>query len=432
MQVLFGTIAEEAGKKTGVIVRQRKFTYFSLAKTFVLGFLQKPNASDAELAQMAVQCGADVTPQAVEQRHTQKLMDFLEEIFRKATALVVRSAKSLAPILDRFTSVIAIDSTTLTLPDGMEGKFRGCGGNYHGGKASLKLQTELDLRSGALNPIEIEPGRSPDSATSRQKVSWIAGSLRISDLGYFNLAVFAAMTLAKAYFLSRLQFKTGVMLPDGAAINILQWLSKQTGPIVDRMVLLGNVHRLSARLIAWRLPPEQAAERRRRLRLDSRSKRDREPSAERLAWCDWTILVTNVPVEMLSPQEAIVLYRARWQIELLFKRWKSQGLIATLSGSTEVRQMVRVWARMIAVLVQHWLVVACSWGDPTRSWGKVSEAIRAFVGRMIAALDDLLELSSVINTLCAVVAKTCQRNKRKKPGTVELLNDVSLLEFRLT
>ena len=117
---------------------------------------------------------------------------------------------------------------------------------------------------------------------------------------------------------------------------------------------------------------------------------------------------------------------------MLFKRWKSQGLIATLSGSTEVRQMVRVWARLIAVLVQHWLVVACSWGDPTRSWGKVSEAIRAFVGRMIGALDDLLELSSVINTLCAVVAKTCQRNKREKPGTVELLNDVSLLEFRLT
>ena len=92
MQVLFGRIAEEAGKKTGVIVRQRKFTYFSLAKTFVLGFLQKPNASDAELAQMAVQCGADVTPQAVEQRQTQKLAAFLKEIFREATALIIGSA----------------------------------------------------------------------------------------------------------------------------------------------------------------------------------------------------------------------------------------------------------------------------------------------------------------------------------------------------
>jgi hypothetical protein len=44
----------------------------------------------------------------------------------------------------------------------------------------------------------------------------------------------------------------------------------------------------------------------------------REPSAERLAWCDWTILVTNVPVELMTPEEVVVLYRARWQVELLF------------------------------------------------------------------------------------------------------------------
>ena len=37
-----------------------------------------------------------------------------------------------------------------------------------------------------------------------------------------------------------------------------------------------------------------------------------------------------------------VLDRARWQVELLFKRWKSPGLAAELSGSTVVRQRVRV------------------------------------------------------------------------------------------
>ena len=432
MQVLFGTIAEEAGKKTEIVVRQRKFTCISLLKTFVLGFLQKPNASDEDLAQMAVQCGADVTPQAVEQRHTLKLVKFLEEVFRKTTKLVIESTKSLAPILDRFTKVVILDSTTTTLPDSMEKEFRGCGGSFQGGKSAVKFQTELDLRSGAVTNIEIEQGRSPDSASKRQEVDLPAGSLRITDLGYFNLAVFASMVLAKVHYLSRLQYKTGVMRLDGTALDLLPWLSKQAGSIVDQMVLLGNVHRLPSRLIAWRLPQEQANRRRQKLRQETWSKRKQEPSAERLAWCDWSILVTSVPVELLSSVEAIVLYRARWQIELLFKRWKSQGLVAQLSGSTDVRQMVRVWARMIAVLVQHWLVVTCSWGDPTRSWGKVSEAIRNFVGRMVAALDQLLELCAVIDDLCAVVAKTCRRNKRREPGTVELLNDVTLLKFGLT
>jgi len=328
--------------------------------------------------------------------------------------------------------VVILDSTTMTLPDSMEEEFRGCGGSYEGGKSAIKFQTELDLRSGAVRYVEIEQGRSPDSATKRQEIDLPAGSLRITDLGYFNLAVFASMALAKVYYLSRLQFGTGVMSLDGTALDLLPWLSKQTGSVIDQMVLLGNDHRLKSRLIAWRVPAEQANERRRKLVQKARSKRQKDPSRERLAWCDWSILVTSVPVEMLSPIEAMIFYRARWQIELLFKRWKSQGLVAQLSGSTDVRQMVRVWARMIAALVQHWLVVASSWGDPTRSWSKTSEAIRTFVGRMATALHQLLELTAVIDDLCAVVAKTCQRNKRRKPGTAELLNDITLFDFRLT
>ena len=62
LQQVFGEIAELAGEVSGVIRRKRKFTALSLAKTFVLGFLQNPHASDEELAQMAAQCGADVTP----------------------------------------------------------------------------------------------------------------------------------------------------------------------------------------------------------------------------------------------------------------------------------------------------------------------------------------------------------------------------------
>ena len=94
--------------------------------------------------------------------------------------------------------------------------------------------------------------------------------------------------------------------------------------------------------------------------------------------------------------------------------------------------MVRVWARLLAAVVQHWLVVACSWGDPTRSWGKVSEAIRSFVGRLVAAMNKRPELERMLDNLAEVVAKTCRRNKRKKPGTAELLNDVSLLDLVLT
>src|SRR6202030_2471515 len=107
---------------------------------------------------------------------------------------VVGSDQALAPILERFTSVTVLDSSTITLPDSLKEEFPGCGGSYGGGAAAMKLQTEWDLRSGAVTHVQIEPGRSPDAATSRQNARRGKGSLRIADLGYFNVSVFADMT----------------------------------------------------------------------------------------------------------------------------------------------------------------------------------------------------------------------------------------------
>ena len=431
LQHVFGPLVEDAARETGVVARRRKFTPAALARTFVLGFLQDPDASAEDLAQVAAQCGAPVTPQAVDQRQTPKLAAFLEGLFRRAVRVVVGSDGGLAPVLDRFAAVVLLDSTTINLPDGQRGRFPGCGGRGGFGRAAVKLQTELDLRTGARTHVGPEPGRSADGATARQWAPRPPGTLRVTDPGYFCLGVFAALVGAGGHFLSRLAFGVGVRLPDGVRVDLLGWLAGQPGPLVDRPVLPGD-ERLGCRLVAWRLPPEQADRRRQRLRADHRRKWGSEPTAARLAWCDWTILVTDVPPDRLTAAEAVALYRARWQVELLFKRWKSGGRVADLGGGAEARQMVRVWGRLTAAVIQHWLVVATAWGDPTRSWGKAAAAARRFVGRLLTALDRAADLSRVIADLGRVVATTCRRNPRRKPGTVELLNDVTRLDFGLT
>lgn len=432
LQQLLGPVVEEASARTGVIQRRREFSPMSLAMTFVLGHLWKPRASVADLANMAVQVGAKVTPQAVDQRRTPQLVRFLEHCFRESLSIVVASSRSLAPLLERFTNVTVIDSTCLTLPESEQEHFAGCGGSYSASPAAVKLQTELDLRSGGLSHIELEPGKSPDGATCRQHARRGPGSLRIADLGYFNVPVFAEMVAAQEHFLSRLQFGTGVLLPDGTPLDLLSWLECQPGPFVDQSILLGLKDRLPCRLIAWRVPPEQANRRRQKLREDMKRKHGKEPSAERLAWCDWSILVTSVPLELLTPTEAVVLYRARWQIELLFKRWKSQGLVAALTGTTDLRTMVSVWSRLLACVVQHWLLVATSWGDARISWDKAGKAIRDFASRIATSLNEPAEFLRILTDLTTTIAKTCRRNTRKKIGTFELLNNPELLDFCLT
>jgi hypothetical protein len=430
LQQLLGPLAEAAAAATGVIRRQRVFTPLSLARTFVLGFLRHPNASDEQLAQLAAACGAPVTPQAIDQRHTPVLARFLEDLFRRATQVALGASRALAPLLERFPSVTLLDATTVVLPDGQRGRFAGCGNTYGAARAALKLQTELDLRSGALTAVEITPGRQDDHACARQHARRAPGSLRITDLGYFCVAVFAALVQGGAHFLSRLKTSALVYEPDGARLDLRRWLAAQPPGLIDRPVLLA-AERLPCRLLAWRVPQEQADRRRHKLRKANR-RRGRGTPEEALAWCAWTVLITSVRPEQLSGREALLLYRARWQVELLFKRWKSQGLVAQLSGATEARQLVRVWARLLAVLAQHWLVVAGGWGDPARSLSKACEAVREFVGQLASSLDDEPALQRVLATLCQTLAKTCRQNKRAKPGTAELLNDVGLLDFNLT
>jgi Transposase DDE domain len=432
VQALFGAMAEEVAQEHPVVLRQRKFSTATLAQTFILGFLAKPRASDEELAQTAALCGVEVTPQALEQRHTTRLADFLEALFRRATQCLVKSQKSLAPLLARFPAVLILDSTTTTLPDALRERFPGCGGSHGGGQAAMKLQVQWDLCGGALDAVAIESGRDCDYKTSLQRAPLTPGTLRIADLGYFDTEVFQRFDREGIFWLSRLQYGTSVFTPEGQRLPLLDWLGKHVGPFVDQPILMGTERRVACRIVAWRVPQEVADRRRQKLIAEARRKDGRVPSKERLAWCDWMILVTNVGADVLTPKEIAVLYRARWQIELLFKRWKSLGLIAELTGSTVARQLVRLWSRLLAVLMQHWLLLSSVWGNPRCSLSKACEAIRRHALMLAATVNDPAKLTVAIEDLSVILRATAKQNKRRKPSTFELLNNPELLEYSLT
>jgi hypothetical protein len=64
----------------------------------------------------------------------------------------------------------------------------------------------------------------------------------------------------------------------------------------------------------------------------------------RLRLADWTILLTHVPPEMLGVQEALVLMRWSFQIELL---WKLRSLVKANPfvglGQGEMLDIVARW-----------------------------------------------------------------------------------------
>src|SRR4051794_32634442 len=110
VQSLLGPSAEEVATEVPIVRRKRKFSPTTLARTFVLGFLAKPNASEEDLARTAARCGVLVTPKAIEQRYTDTMVSFLEALFRKAITQRVQADRTLAPLVERFPTVDLLDS----------------------------------------------------------------------------------------------------------------------------------------------------------------------------------------------------------------------------------------------------------------------------------------------------------------------------------
>lgn len=432
LQVTFGEAAMEANEQTQVVKRRRRFDPISLAQSFVLAFLAKPKANSEDVATMAATLGVSVSPQAVQQRYGPALNKFFEALFHRMLRIVVHSEQALAPILERFTEVRLIDSSVIALPVSQADQYRGCG--VKGGllKSALKLQTELDLRTGQIESIAIEPGKLPDQGTDRQHIKPIEGSLRITDLGYFNLAVFAMIAAAKAFYLSRTQYTVSVTDSE-VRTSLIDWLNEQACGTVDKWVQIGTQNVLACRLIAWRVPPEVASTRRRKMRQAMKD-RGRHLSAKALASCDWEYLVTNLKADQLSFNEAIILYRSRWQIELLFKRWKSYCKIDLLDGGADEITMTRLWIRLCAALIQHWLIVAIAWPKSrTMSFAKLAKLLCRMAWEIAGGLQSQRQLRLVLQRVQRQTSVACRRTKSKKrPSTQELLHNPDLLEYALT
>ena len=301
------------------------------------------------------------------------------------------------PLLARFTAVEQLDASTIVLPAALGPWWPGCGGaSPTNTSASVKIHVRYDLCSGALRGPLLTDGRTHESTTPLQTAPLPPGSRRRADLGFFCLAVLAAIAAEGSSFLSRLHHTTAVFTPEGQRTRLLDLLGPN--PSYDVSVQLGGTQRLPVRLLAVRVPPEVANARRRTLKAAART-HGRTPTAESLAWADGTLLVTNAAADLLSLPEALVLLRARWQRELLFTLWKQHGTIDESRSTTPWRVLCEVWATLLGVLVQHWLTLTGCWQCPDRSLVKAAQVVRTHAMHLLASLGTADRLTEAITAL---------------------------------
>jgi hypothetical protein len=112
--------------------------------------------------------------------------------------------------------------------------------------------------------------------------------------------------------------------------------------------------RLPVRLIMVRVSEEVAEARIERMKRE-RHEHGTVATPRQIALTHWTMLITNAPADLLSVGDVLVLQQARWHIEILIKAWKNIGHIDEWRSKSPARMLCEIFAKMIAMVIQHWM-----------------------------------------------------------------------------
>jgi hypothetical protein len=417
LQTLLTDTAEQAGWQSGFVQRaDAKLTGSIFTQTLVFGLVADPHASLSTLTQTTAALGVELTPEALHQRFSRQAASCLEQVLCAAIREVVAADPIVLPLLDRFSEVVVQDSTTISLPEVLAQVWQGCGNRTeHAGNAALKLHLALSLRSGRLRGPQRADGREADrNATLTSDLP--PQAVRLVDLGFWDLALLAELSAREVYWFSRCLASTALQTEDGRWWRLLEMLEASSEATLDLKVRLGVDIQVPARLLAVRAPQEVVDQRRRRLRQEAREK-GQTVSALRLALAAWTVFVTTIPGELLTVKEALVLGRSRWQIELLFKLWKSQGQIDLVRDVQPWRVLCELYGRLLG---QHWLLVLSCWDQIARSLPKAAQTLRRHFVCLALALPIRAQLEEAIATVARCIRAGCRMNRRQKhPNTYQ-------------
>ena len=423
---VLGTCADAAALDTGFVRRKSKLTGAAFVQAVTFGWLAKPQATLEELAQTAAAVGVRITPQGLDQRFTERAADCLREVLEIAVTRVLTANPVAIPILQRFAAGVSLlDSTTVPLPDVLANLWPGCGRNSGFDQAAVKLQVRLDLLQGSLSGPVLLPGRANDRKGQLQHTPLPKGALNLADLGFFDLDRLRTLSAQGVYWLTRVQTNTRMYDSSGRVYLLPELLATQGAPAVDVPIMLGLHHRLACRLLAIRVPPAVAAQRRERM-LKKAQRLSKKVDPGRWALAEWTVYATNVPASLMTLEEGLILARCRWQIELLFKLWKSEGRIDESRSEKPWRILCEVYGKLLGMVVQHWILLVTCWSHADRSLVKASRTVRSHVMHVATVLRDGQLVCRTLEIIANCLKGSCRVTKRRKePATHQLLLNLS-------
>jgi hypothetical protein len=234
-----------------------------------------------------------------------------------------------------------------------------------------------------------------------------------------------------AYFLLRYHYPTAVYALDGTRLDLFAWLDAQAP--VDLPVLLGASLKkpIACRLISIPVPLTVAEERRRKPRRKAAT-HNKTLTQAYLKSLGWSVFLTNVPSDWLTTPQVIAFYRIRWQIELIFKFWKSYCGLDQLPGVRAARVMTEFYAKLLVAVLSNTLIAPVRLPDEACPAHEISafqgrKILADFAPDLVAKLFDRPALRQVLEEFYRRIARYgFKQIRRKKPNVLAMLSSLSI------
>lgn len=339
----------------------------------------------------------EITKQSLHERFTINALFFLKEALEKMLQKQINVNSVLPAGSCCFNRILIKDSTCFQIDEGLADYYPGSGGS--GSKASIRIQFEYDLLAGNINDLSVNAFNNQDATNSLATIDLTReGDLIIRDLAYMNINVLKAAELKKVLFLCRVSPSTHIYeIIDDKFVNIdfikLQKLMKEQGiNIIEKEVYLGAEEKFKTRLIIYLMPEEEYSKRIRKAEANNKKKGRGQLSMEFKARSAFNLFITNASEKLIPAHKVWNFYRLRWQIELIFKIWKSICNIEKVKKVKKCRLECYIYSRLI-LIVLCWKIL---WDTAKTLYSRDQRALSFFKAFKTLLLTKLYKLREII------------------------------------
>lgn len=334
--------------------------------------------------QMAIEAKSahkvDISRQGIDQRFNESALKYIQSLVSLVLSTQVTQFIETG-LLNLFNRVNVKDSSKFDLPEKLKDVLPGFGGSAS--KAGACIQYEFEIKSGHVNDLTITPANRPDSKDALATMDAVMkGDLTIRDLGYFALKYFTAAKKAEAFFLSKLNVKINVYqmkVNDFEELDfgqLYKMMKKNHIERLDKEVYIGKEDKLPVRLVIELMPDEVFSTRMQKINKYNK-KKGHQTSKEYSNRARFNLFISNIPLDMIDGEAIAKIYKIRWQIELVFKIWKSIFGLDNITPMKYERLMCTLNARLLLVLI-NWETFMIQRGLLFKKTGKLLSIIKCF------------------------------------------------------